>query len=130
MNIAIILDSELLTNVVLWGRQQDTSKHRTVIDTTGQMDAESLRRWLRNAYKCGTDGILGSWRKGYEINLCTGEVVGVTNGHGSRFKVYYRRPMIIKMDLDQQTEMEAAWNAANPDDDYGLEPREIGDLRW
>lgn len=37
---------------------------------------------------------------------------------------------VQKMTLAQQAEMEAAWNAANPDDGYGLEPREIGDLRW
>lgn len=35
-----------------------------------------------------------------------------------------------KMTLPQQAEMAAMWEASHPDDDYGLVPREIGDLRW
>ena len=80
----------LIAQVLAWGREQN-SNH--VVDNIGYFDrcqTEQLRRLLRSEFTKNNYNVYGSWRKGYELTVGN-EYVGVTNGHGSHFRVYYRR---------------------------------------
>ena len=80
----------IIDRVLAWGRGQN-SNH--VVDASGHFDrrqTEQLRRLLRSEFTKNNYNVYGSWRKGYELTVGN-EYVGVTNGHGSHFRVYYRR---------------------------------------
>lgn len=84
------LVAQVLAQVLAWGRN---SNQAHIVDRDGHFDrdqTEQLRRLLRGEFTRNNYNVCGSWRQGYEMTIGN-ERVGVTNGHGSQFRVYYRR---------------------------------------
>ena len=80
----------LVAKVLTWGRNQNQSH---VVDNQTFFDrqqTEAMRRFLRSEFTSRNCNVAGSWRKGYELTIGA-EHIGVTNGHASGFRIYYRR---------------------------------------
>lgn len=80
--------TNLIELILTWGRQGHTT------DTTGYFTAEQveqLRRHLNAEHRNQNRRVYGSRNQGYELMLPNNERIGVTNGYGSGFVIYYRQ---------------------------------------
>lgn len=83
----------MIENVLAWGRQNYTG-NGSVKDLDGHFDRAEVEKWrkeLRRQYLDGNRQIEHSYRQGYEVTLNDYEAIGLTNGYGPGFVVYYRR---------------------------------------
>jgi len=81
-----------IEDIINWGREHARDGHAR--DLTGHFTREQVEQWrrdLRRRYKDGERHIDGDFRRGYEVVTDTGEAVGLTNGYGPGFVVYYRQ---------------------------------------
>lgn len=83
----------MIENILAWGRQNYTG-NSSVKDLSGYFDRADVEKWrkeLRRQYLDGNRQVDGDTRHGYELEVNDHEAIGLTNGYGPGFVVYYRR---------------------------------------